>query len=483
LEHSLTYALIEIGHSTRLREALTTGTPGAQRSALVALDQLDANFEASVAIEKLRSEHEPVRAAAWWVIDRHPEWAPMLATYFREHWSDRSAIGESPRMLTERLRRFATDISIQDWMAELLEKSSTPPELRSSILEIVSQTRFESVGPMLRSAIWAELKAQGPSMIVVRAFDQVAQETLSEEELERLRGLASRAEDDESRLAIVSAISKRSRHVDDSTVQFLCDRISIQTPPVVRGAAVDLLVGLSLTGDQRQRVAQSLRHVGPLDLKKLVDIFGSDSDVRTRTEVVAGLDQSMALASLTSADLRAMADRFGQDHRESIEELIKRVEQLNAQKAERFAMVLSLMPLADERRGQLVFQGSKASCSACHRAGYLGGDMGPDLSRIGEARTEADLIESILLPSATLVRSFEPTIIVTSDGKSHNGLIRAETDTEITLAMDATRTVHISKNEIETRVPGTVSVMPSGIDQSLTAQELADVVKFLKSAR
>ena len=40
----------------------------------------------------------------------------------------------------------------------------------------------------------------------------------------------------------------------------------------------------------------------------------------------------------------------------------------------------------DIRRGQAIFNGTKASCSACHAIGYLGGRVGPDLTSIGQVR-------------------------------------------------------------------------------------------------
>jgi putative heme-binding domain-containing protein len=88
----------------------------------------------------------------------------------------------------------------------------------------------------------------------------------------------------------------------------------------------------------------------------------------------------------------------------------------------------------DIRRGQAVFNSTKAACAACHAIGYLGGNVGPDLTHIGKIRSERDLLESIVFPSASLVRSYEPVLILTKSGKPHNGLIRKETPDEVVLA-------------------------------------------------
>ncbi len=91
----------------------------------------------------------------------------------------------------------------------------------------------------------------------------------------------------------------------------------------------------------------------------------------------------------------------------------------------------------DVRRGQLVFHSEKAACYSCHAIGYRGGNVGPDLTRIGSVRSDRDLLEAILFPSASLVRSFEPVAIATRDGKVYNGLIRGEDADELVLATGA----------------------------------------------
>ena len=56
----------------------------------------------------------------------------------------------------------------------------------------------------------------------------------------------------------------------------------------------------------------------------------------------------------------------------------------------------------DVRRGQAVFNGPKAACLSCHTIGYLGGKIGPDLTRIGQIRSERDLLEAISVPERQL---------------------------------------------------------------------------------
>src|SRR5262249_11441714 len=133
------------------------------------------------------------------------------------------------------------------------------------------------------------------------------------------------------------------------------------------------------------------------------------------------------------------------------------------------------------RRGQVVFNGTKAACSACHAVGYLGGRIGPDLTKIGSIRSERDLLESIVFPSASLVRSYEPVAVTTKSGKLYNGLVKKETADEMILILTADQEARIARKDIEDIQPSKISIMPAGLDQQLTPRDLADLVAFLKA--
>ena len=85
-------------------------------------------------------------------------------------------------------------------------------------------------------------------------------------------------------------------------------------------------------------------------------------------------------------------------------------------------------------RGQKVFNGSKAACLTCHAIGYLGGKVGPDLTSIGKIRTDRDLLESIVYPSLSFVRSFEPMTVATKDGRTLSGVLKKDAPDEVVLS-------------------------------------------------
>jgi putative heme-binding domain-containing protein len=153
------------------------------------------------------------------------------------------------------------------------------------------------------------------------------------------------------------------------------------------------------------------------------------------------------------------------------------------QKAHLDDLLAQIKDKGNTYRGQAVFNGAKAGCSTCHSIGYAGGHVGPDLTRIGTIRTERDLLEAIVYPSASFVRSFEPYIVTTKDGDDYNGVIKKDAPDEVILATGPQAEQRIPRANIADMRMGSVSVMPQGLDEQLTKQELADLVAFLKATK
>ena len=134
-------------------------------------------------------------------------------------------------------------------------------------------------------------------------------------------------------------------------------------------------------------------------------------------------------------------------------------------------------------RGRVLFHDQRVSCGACHRIQGQGGQLGPNLTRIGSIRQPRDLIEAVLYPSATVVNGYEHYVLETDDGGIHGGLIQRETQDAIYLKNANLRNVRVSRSQIRGVTMSPVSVMPAGLDQLLSRQELLDLIAFLQTCR
>ncbi|MEC8473786.1 MAG: dehydrogenase, partial [Planctomycetota bacterium] len=115
--------------------------------------------------------------------------------------------------------------------------------------------------------------------------------------------------------------------------------------------------------------------------------------------------------------------------------------------------------------------------------GYVGNEIGPDLTRIGKTRTREALLKAILYPSSRIEQGYATTKILTSDGQIFNGMITSESGDNVHLQLTADRVEIIPKTYIEKREMSLISIMPHGLAELLSDQDLADLLALLKAAK
>ena len=483
LEHSLIYAAMEIESPATLRSMIHHRDSYVRRAALIALDQLRGGdyLQAAEIQPLLMSEDEVLNEAAWWIADFHPDWGDAVAEAFDAELRQAEHDGASLKRLQRRLVQFSASSAVQGVMAETL-RAAASDAVRLTVLNAMAGTRLRPPPPAWSEQLAAHLT--GADTVVQAALSAMTRLNDGKLSTQTVRQLARIVENpkqaSELRLRALTLLPTDGQEVPASTVEFVCENLTIESDLQCRSLAVDFLKAAPLTDVQRVTVAQRLPDVGAMELRPLLTVFEGTSDLRVGEQLVAALLTAPAATSLFPDQVSKVVAGFGTDIASKAEPLLEKIAAENRSKVERVEQALALLPTADVRRGLRVFQSPQASCIACHRRGYLGGNIGPDLNRIGQVRSERDLLESILFPSLTFVRSYEPITIVTDDGLVHSGLIRDETTDDVTLQLDAQKSIVIPKSGIDERLPGTVSIMPAGLEKQLTPQQLADLVKYLK---
>lgn len=138
----------------------------------------------------------------------------------------------------------------------------------------------------------------------------------------------------------------------------------------------------------------------------------------------------------------------------------------------------------DAARGErLFFDPAGPGCATCHQVGERGGAIGPELTHVGGVRTGAELVESILEPSARIAAGYEVTELRTRDGATILGRVVAEDDTSLTVASGGDARHTVSRADIVTRTPRAESLMPAGFADRLTVSDLSDLLAYLSSLR
>jgi putative heme-binding domain-containing protein len=264
---------------------------------------------------------------------------------------------------------------------------------------------------------------------------------------------------------------------------FLCANVDSSKPVMMRSAAVGVLAKSKLNEEQLLTLTDTIKSAGPLEMTKLLTAFEKSKSEAVGLRLVAALKEAKGLSSLRSDVLTTLLAKYPASVQEQGKDLLALLNVDAAKQGAHIDELLKELKDGDVRRGQAIFNSQKAACFSCHTVGYLGGKVGPDLTSIGQARTERDLLESVIYPSASFVRSYEPYVITTKADETYSGVLKKDATDEVVLATGPDAQMRIARAEITEMRPGTVSVMPAGLEQQLTKQELADLVAFLKSTK
>ncbi len=134
---------------------------------------------------------------------------------------------------------------------------------------------------------------------------------------------------------------------------------------------------------------------------------------------------------------------------------------------------------ADTLRGQAVF---KKNCASCHRVAGLGVNVAPDIAD-SYNKKPPQILTDILDPNRAIDSNYVSYTAVTVDGQVLTGIIAAETATSITLRQQEDRRVTLLRDDIDELRSNGLSLMPEGLEQNITPQQMADLIRFIKNWR
>jgi putative membrane-bound dehydrogenase-like protein len=137
----------------------------------------------------------------------------------------------------------------------------------------------------------------------------------------------------------------------------------------------------------------------------------------------------------------------------------------------------------DAAAGRRLFfmPGIGPQCAACHQHGGRGGRVGPDLTQISKQQARDRVITSILQPSREIAPAYQAWTLLTTDGLTHAGLkLPKGGDDGLEVYADPQgREFSLKSEEIELRSPSDKSIMPEGLERTLSVEDLRDIVAFL----
>jgi len=257
------------------------------------------------------------------------------------------------------------------------------------------------------------------------------------------------------------------------------------------------LLTTSLAGTNAIKVAEALGNTGENGIVPLLEPLVADMkrDVALRKQAVRSVAQAQegAAALLKLAKEQKLPDDVM---------LIASSELNNVRWANLKAEAAQLLPLpqarnaqplppisdlvkmkGDAAKGAVIYRRDTVGCIKCHQVNGEGVDFGPNLSEIGTKLGKDALYEAILDPSAGVSFGYEAWQIELKNGDEAYGLIVSDTADEIVVKTQGGIVVRYKKSDVAKREQQKLSIMPAGLQQTMSTQELVDLVEYLSSLK
>lgn len=132
---------------------------------------------------------------------------------------------------------------------------------------------------------------------------------------------------------------------------------------------------------------------------------------------------------------------------------------------------------ADPAAGKEVF---KRTCATCHTYADAGGNVGPDLTGVKNQPADALLLHT-LVPNYEVYPAYQAVSIQLADGQSLSGRLVSETENSLTIRTAFGTDESVLRSKITSLTNTGRSLMPDGLEQTMTKDELAELIAYLKA--
>jgi putative heme-binding domain-containing protein len=132
---------------------------------------------------------------------------------------------------------------------------------------------------------------------------------------------------------------------------------------------------------------------------------------------------------------------------------------------------------AKPANGKVIFM---RTCGSCHTLFGEGGTIGPDLTGSNRANTNY-VLSNVLNPSDEIQDDYKMVVVTTRDGRTYSGNVIGENERQITLRVVGQNAVVVNKSDIQSREATEVSMMPPGLLDRLSDEEVLDLMAYLHS--
>ncbi len=142
----------------------------------------------------------------------------------------------------------------------------------------------------------------------------------------------------------------------------------------------------------------------------------------------------------------------------------------------KYKAMIAAKGLGNASRGRAMFS---LACQQCHTLFDTGGKVGPDIT--GSNRSDLDyILQNVIDPNAVIPNDYRTSTLETKDDRVITGIVTKQDDTSVTIVVPGENII-VPRNEVKSLTQGEVSMMPEGLLQALSDDDVRDLLAYLKS--
>jgi putative membrane-bound dehydrogenase-like protein len=359
---------------------------------------------------------------------------------------------------------FVTRAGALEFLREAARMAGASAPVNRVVLDARVASRSEHALPFV-TALASGLERRGMSLSVVdgRTFEKLRADAL------RLIGESSLAETQR-----VEAVEFLQYANDTGSRAALVELLAPSSSPALQSAVVTVL---SRRRDQTMtNVFARWSQLAPQTRAKAV------SHALARRDMTSALLQAVengdiARTELSASDIQRLTTYNDGAIRNQALKVFHRDDSTRTEIVKKFRGALELK--GDAVRGHAIYQ---QRCITCHRSGAEGSAVGPDLASVANGGKEK-LLTSILDPNAEVAAAFIAYSVETKGGESFLGVLAGENPLSVMLKISSGETTRIGRENISSMRGSDKSLMPEGLEEGLTAQDVADLLEFVTQAK
>jgi putative membrane-bound dehydrogenase-like protein len=485
LEHALILVLHRWASNPDLMEGLTRENPRVQRACLVLLDQEPRRaLRVEQLIPLLSSGNEALRRAGHQSLAKHGEWSGYAAPLVSEFLVKKQLSPAEEAALRDLIVGFYTNSNLVQMIADVFEPGSKCEDyVRVILLDTFSRLPAERLPAAWKAGVKLALGSRVES---VRGEAIRCAGSLQLPEWDSaLENVSNDPERPSTlRVAALHALIRRHPRLEEGAFELLLRELSDRKNPLKRLAAMEVVAAAELNGIQLDQFFRTVRGDALVGASAIMDVArrGNLSGPGV-VSLIETLRTALELGGqLPPEQLAWLEEKIAPPEKSKLAELAKRIATRDEEHAAEFQRIEPLLSGGDPNRGQEIFL-RKATCATCHRVGKIGGTVGPDLTKIGAIRSGRDVLQSVLMPSATFAQGYEPYRVTLKNGDTLTGIRARQLDGSNVLREASGTETRLREAEIASMERLPLSIMPEGLLSTLSREEIRDLFAYLRGLK